>query len=310
MELRVLRYFLAVARERSITHAAAALHITQPTLSRQIADLESELGVPLFRRDRKNLTLTEAGLRFVQRAEEILTLTEHAISEVSIHHKDICGEVTIGCAESPGFSLFADACQRVQKRNPGIRVCLQTANATCISEQLECGTVDFGFMLAPVKLSDYEHLRLPHVDTWGLLVRRDHPFAELAQLSPDQVASQPLITSYREPVLEFLSGWLGRQLSSCDIRCRYNLAYNAARFVEAGVGCAICLDGLVPTGGESLLRFIPFAPRLSSPSYLVWKKARFFSRAAQVFYLALCSEVRRRSSAQDAPARESSADDA
>ena len=124
MELRVLRYFLAVARERSITHAAAALHITQPTLSRQIADLESELGVPLFRRDRKNLTLTEAGLRFVQRAEEILTLTEHAISEVSIHRKDICGEVTIGCAESPGFSLFADACQRVQKCNPGIRVCL------------------------------------------------------------------------------------------------------------------------------------------------------------------------------------------
>lgn len=293
MELRVIRYFLAVARERSITRASFALHITQPTLSRQISELEEELGTPLFHRGKKQLQLTEAGLRFVQRAEEIIALTDRTLKEFSTKNSDISGDVYLGCAESCGMHIIASVARKLHKRFPGVRLNMQTAHATTISEQLESGLIDFGFILDPVDISRFDSLHLPHRDIWGILLPQDHPLAGQTSVTPEQVAALPLLVPYRPPVISFLSGWLGRDLNSCDIRIRYNLIYNASLFVQCGQGCAITLAGLVSTTPDSPFRFVPFAPQLSSQAYLIWKKVRFFNPAAQAFYLTLYQHVRK-----------------
>ena len=301
MELRVLRYFLAVAREHSITRAATALHITQPTLSRQIAELEEELSTPLFQRDNNRLQLTEAGLRFVQRAEEIISLTDRTVKEFSSKQTDISGEVYLGCAESSGMQIIADVARKLHKRFPGVRLSMQTAHATTIAEQLESGLIDFGFILEPVDIVRFDSQRLPHRDVWGILLHRDHPLAGQAAVTPEQVAAQPLLIPYRPPVISFLSGWLGKDLNTCDIRARYNLIYNATLFVKSGQGCAITLEDLVSTVPDSPFRFVPFSPQLTSQAYLIWKKVRFFNPAAQVFYLTLYQHVRKLEAALDSP---------
>lgn len=307
MELRVLRYFLAVARERSMTRAAVALHITQPTLSRQIMELEEELGTRLFERDKKPMRLTEAGMRFCQRAEEIVSLSERTVKEFAARQSDISGDIVLGCAESPGISIIAEVMRRIHRHHPRIRLVMQTANATLITEQLEHGVIDFGFILAPADISHFDHLRLPHTDTWGVLLRRDHPLAGSSGVTPQQVAALPLIIPSRPPVASFLSGWLGRDIIECDLIGRFNLSYNASKFVEAGLGASITLGGLTDTSDASPLRFIPFRPALLSPCYLVWKKARLFNRAAQVFYLFLQRYVQKAFEAGDGSAAPSQA---
>lgn len=307
MELRVLRYFLAVARERSMTRAAVALHITQPTLSRQIMELEEELGTRLFERDKKPMRLTEAGMRFCQRAEEIVSLSERTVKEFAARQSDISGEIVLGCAESRGIGVIAEVMRRIHRHHPRIRLVVQTANATLITEQLEHGVIDFGFILAPADISRFDHLRLPHTDTWGVLLRRDHPLANSSDVTPQQVAALPLIIPSRPPVASFLSGWLGRDINECDLIGRFNLSYNASKFVEAGLGASITLGGLTDTSDASPLRFIPFRPALLSPCYLVWKKARLFNRAAQVFYLFLQRYVQKAFEAGDGSAAPSQA---
>ncbi len=307
MELRVLRYFLAVARERSMTRAAVALHITQPTLSRQIMELEEELGTRLFERDKKPMRLTEAGMRFCQRAEEIVSLSERTVKEFAARQSDISGDIVLGCAESPGISIIAEVMRRIHRHHPRIRLVMQTANATLITEQLEHGVIDFGFILAPADISRFDHLRLPHTDTWGVLLRRDHPLAGSSGVTPQQVAALPLIIPSRPPVASFLSGWLGRDINECDLIGRFNLSYNASKFVEAGLGASITLGGLTDTSDASPLHFIPFRPELLSPCYLVWKKARLFNRAAQVFYLFLQRYVQKAFEAGDGSAAPSQA---
>lgn len=307
MELRVLRYFLAVARERSMTRAAVALHITQPTLSRQIMELEEELGTRLFERDKKPMRLTEAGMRFCQRAEEIVSLSERTVKEFAARQSDISGDIVLGCAESRGIGVIAEVMRRIHRHHPRIRLVMQTANATLITEQLEHGVIDFGFILAPADISRFDHLRLPHTDTWGVLLRRDHPLAGSSDVTPQQVAALPLIIPSRPPVASFLSGWLGRDINECDLIGRFNLSYNASKFVEAGLGASITLGGLTDTSDASPLRFIPFRPALLSPCYLVWKKARLFNRAAQVFYLFLQRYVQKAFEAGDGSAAPSQA---
>lgn len=307
MELRVLRYFLAVARERSMTRAAVALHITQPTLSRQIMELEEELGTRLFERDKKPMRLTEAGMRFCQRAEEIVSLSERTVKEFASRQSDISGDIVLGCAESRGISIIAEVMRRIHRHHPRIRLVMQTANATLITEQLEHGVIDFGFILAPADISRFDHLRLPHTDTWGVLLRRDHPLANSSDVTPQQVAALPLIIPSRPPVASFLSGWLGRDIHECDLIGRFNLSYNASKFVEAGLGASITLGGLTDTSDTSPLCFIPFRPALLSPCYLVWKKARLFNRAAQVFYLFLQRYVQKAFEAGDGSAAPSQA---
>lgn len=290
-----------------MTRAAVALHITQPTLSRQIMELEEELGMRLFERDKKPMRLTEAGMRFCQRAEEIVSLSERTVKEFAARQSDISGDIVLGCAESRGIGVIAEVMRRIHRHHPRIRLVVQTANATLITEQLEHGVIDFGFILAPADISRFDHLRLPHTDTWGVLLRRDHPLANSSDVTPQQVAALPLIIPSRPPVASFLSGWLGRDINECDLIGRFNLSYNASKFVEAGLGASITLGGLTDTSDTSPLRFIPFRPALLSPCYLVWKKARLFNRAAQVFYLFLQRYVQKAFEAGDGSAAPSQA---
>lgn len=290
MELRVLKYFLAVAREKSVTGAAHRLHVTQPTLSRQLKDLEEELGKKLFIRGSHSLSLTAEGMLLRQRAEEIMTIVDKTRSDFSAQHR-ITGDVYIGGGESKAMSLLADTVRDVQDRYPGVRFHLHSGNAEDIMERLDKGTLDFGVVIQPVDISKYDALTLPYKDVWGLVMPVDHPLTEKKEISPDDMNGVPLIISRQivqygtaeNPCIE----WLGTPVSELNIAATYNLIYNAALLVRAGVGCAVGLDRLVPSGVESGLAFRPFTPKLESALEVVWKKGQFFSPAATVFLDAL-----------------------
>jgi DNA-binding transcriptional LysR family regulator len=290
MELRVLKYFLAVASEKSVTGAAHRLHVTQPTLSRQLKDLEDELGQRLFIRGSHSVSLTAEGMLLRQRAEEIMTIVDKTRSDFSERHR-IAGDVYIGGGESEAMSLLADAVRDVRDRHSGIRFHLHSGNAEEVMERLDRGTLDFGVLIQPVDISKYDALALPYRDVWGLLMPVGHPLAEKKGISPDDLNGIPLIISRQvlqygtteNPCLE----WLGKPVTELNIAATYNLIFNAALLVRSGVGCAVTLDKLVPICVKSGLVFRPFVPKLESALDIVWKKGQFFSPAATVFLDAL-----------------------
>lgn len=282
MELRVLRYFLAVAREESISRAAEFLHITQPTLSRQLMDLEEELGRRLFLRGGRRMTLTEEGLFLRKRAQEIVTLADRTAEEFRSTAEDISGDVHIGGGETRGMSFLAGAAGTMRSLYPHVSFHLFSGNAADVMERLDNGLVDFGVFIEPADLSRYEYIRLPVMDRWGVLMRRDSPLAQKEVLSPDDVAELPLICSRQALVANEISGWLGRSFDSLNIIGTYNLLYNASLLVEEGLGCALCLDGIIRCG-DGPLCFRPLFPRLEVGLALAWKKYRVFSRAAEKF---------------------------
>ena len=286
MEIRVLKYFLAVSREGSVTGAAHRMHVTQPTLSRQLKDLEDELGQRLFVRGSHSVSLTAEGMLLRQRAEEIMTIVEKTRSDFSERHR-IAGDVYIGSGESEAMSLLAEVIHDVRERHPGVRFHLYSGNAEEVMERLDRGTLDFGVLIQPVDISKYDALTLPYRDVWGLLMPVGHPLAEKKCIVPGDLAHLPLILSRQvlqygtagNPCLE----WLGRPVSELTIAATYNLIFNAALLVRAGVGCAVTLDRLVPSGVKFGLVFRPFVPKVESVLDIVWKKGQFFSPAASAF---------------------------
>ncbi|MBQ9368378.1 MAG: LysR family transcriptional regulator [Victivallales bacterium] len=290
MELRVLKYFLAVAREKSVTGAAHRLHVTQPTLSRQLKDLEDELGQRLFIRGSHHVSLTAEGMLLRQRAEEIMTIVDKTRSDFSAKHR-IAGDVYVGGGESEAMSLLAQVIHDVRGRYPAIRFHLYSGNAEDVMDRLDRGTLDFGVLIQPVDISKYDAMPLPHKDVWGLLMPFDHPLAAKKGVAPDDLNGIPLILSRQvlqygateNPCLQ----WLGKPVSELDIAATYNLIFNAALLVRSGVGCAVTLDRLVPVGVNSGLAFRPFVPKLESSLDIVWKKGQFFSPAATAFLDAL-----------------------
>ncbi len=286
MELRVLKYFLAVAREGSVTGAAHRLHVTQPTLSRQLKDLEDELGQRLFVRGSHSVSLTAEGMLLRQRAEEIMTIVNKTRSDFSARHR-IAGDVYVGGGESEAMSLLAEVIRDVRDRHPAIRFHLYSGNAEDVMDRLDRGTLDFGVLIQPVDISKYDALPLPYKDVWGLVMPVGHPLAEKKGIAPEDLDGIPLLFSRQ--VLQYGSSenpcleWLGKSASELNIAATYNLIYNAALLVRAGVGCAVTLDRLVPTGVRSGLVFRPFVPKLESSLDIVWKKGQFFSPAASAF---------------------------
>ncbi len=297
MELRVLKYFLAVASEKSVTGAAHRLHVTQPTLSRQLKDLEDELGQRLFIRGSHSVSLTAEGMLLRQRAEEIMTIVDKTRSDFSAKHR-IAGDVYIGGGESEVMSILAEVIRDVRERLPGIRFHLHSGNAEDLKERLDRGTLDFGVFIQPVDISKYDAIALPDKDVWGLVMPVGHPLAEKKGIAPSDLANLPLILSRqvlqygteRNPCLE----WLGKPVSELNIAATYNLIFNAALLVRTGVGCAVTLDRLVPTGVKSGLVFRPFVPKLESSLDIVWKKGQFFSPAATAFLDALQKRLEKR----------------
>lgn len=287
MEIRVLRYFLAVAREESITAAANFLHLTQPTLSRQIHDLEEELGQRLLIRKSHRVTLTPEGMLLRKRAEEILSMVDKTESEFRSLETTVSGDVYIGSGETQAVRQIAEIIRRMQVEYPGIHYHMHSGNAQDITDRLDNGLLDFGILIQPADITKYDSLDLPAKDVWGVIMRKDSPLAAKEQLCKEDLLSLPLLCS-RQAVLTQRHGnafasWFGAEFEKLNIVSTYNLIYNAAIMVEAGVGYAVTLDHLANTSATSDLCFRPLFPRLESGLNIVWKKYQVFSPAAEVF---------------------------
>ena len=292
MELRVLRYFLAVAREESISGAAATLHVTQPTLSRQMMELEEELGKTLFLRGKRKISLTEEGMFLRKRAQEIVTLVEKTESEFSAAEETISGDVHIGGGETDAMRLIARAAHRLQSAYPHIAYHLFSGNADDVTERLDRGLVDFGVFIEPADLSKYDFIKLPVTDC---------PLAARATIRPQDLLGLPLLASNQHLVKNEFSGWFGEGYEKLNIITTYNLLYNASIMVEEGMGYALCLDKIVRTSGGSPLCFRPLEPKLEVGLHIAWKKYQFFSKAAEKFLECLQREIADRREA-DSPA--------
>ena len=299
MELRVLRYFLVVAREESISRAAELLHITQPTLSRQIMELEDELGKKLFLRGGRRMTLTEDGVFLRGRAQEIVSLADSTAEEFRSTEEDVSGEIRIGGGESPGMRLIAAAATELVAAHPHVSCQFFSGNAADVMDRLDKGLVDFGVFVGPADLSRYEYVRLPVTDVWGVLMRSDHPLAGKKTLGPEDVAGIPLFCSRQHLVANEISGWMGESFDTLNVVGTYNLLYNASVMVEAGMGCALCLDGIIRCEKGGALCFRPLEPRLEVGLAVAWKKYQVLSRAAEQFLDALQKECTAERGAED-----------
>ncbi|ERL05050.1 LysR family transcriptional regulator [Mitsuokella sp. oral taxon 131] len=282
MELRLLRYFLATTEEGNITAAARVLRITQPTLSRQLTVLEDELGKKLLIRGRRKLRLTEDGIYFQKHAQEIVTLAdklEHSIKGTS---ETIHGDVFIGGGESDAMRLIAQAIKRLRAGYPQVHYHLFSGNADDVEARLENGLLDFGLLIGPADTERYDTLPLPIRDTWGILMRRDHPLANEPAIEAKDLAGIPLIIPERKANARRLKEWAGEDVfSNYDIFARHNLIFSASLLVSEGAGVAITLDRLIYTDGTDLV-FRPLFPLLQSELVLIWKKYQAFSPAARL----------------------------
>ena len=283
MELRTLRYFLAAAQEGNITRAADVLHVTQPTLSRQMMDLERELGVALMVRGKNGLTLTDDGIFFRQRAQEIVELTDRLEKSFVEQQNDISGMVIIGASEAVGSQTLAKLIKEFSKKYPAVQFTLYNETVDNVKDRLDKGLVDIGLLLEPIDVTKFDYVRLSQQDTWGLLVRDDHPLTEKASLVADDVAPYSLILPLRDSIRAEILNWLGREEKELKIPLFYTLLSNAALMVVEGLGCAFCMDGALAIRSNPRLRFIPLEPRRMTHSVLVWKKSNLFSPATSLF---------------------------
>ena len=287
MEIRVLRYFLTIAREGSITSAAEQLHITQPTLSRQIKDLEDELGQKLFHRSSHSMKLTQEGFIFRQRAEEIVAMVDKTSAEFLSMDKPIAGDIYIGGGETLAVSLIADLISKLRTEYPDIRYHLYSGNEADVTERLDRGLLDFGILVQPANVTKYDYIHLPAEDIWGVVMRKDSPLAKKKAIAKADIIDLPLIFSRQ--VLNTKSernafvDWFGDDFDKLNIVTTFNLMYNAALMVKSGVGYAVSIDGIVNTDSESDLCFRPLMPKMTSGLDLIWKKYQAFSPAAEMF---------------------------
>lgn len=280
MEIRVLRYFLAVAREGSVTRAARALHLTQPTLSRQIRELEEELGQTLFSRGGRELSLTREGLLLRQRAEEIVGLAEITEKEFrSLGEKTVSGDLSLGCGESKALSFVTDALKVLQDEHPLIIPHFFSGNGEIVMDRLDKGLLDFAVLMGAENTERYYSLPLPNHDTWGLLMDKDDPMAQKKAITAEDLLGIPLILSSQSLSRDELSGWLGFPMSRLHIAATYTLLFNGSLMVRSGLGYALCFDHIAPSGKDSPFAFRP----LTSPLSLVWKKHQILSAPAEAF---------------------------
>ena len=288
MDIRILRYFIAVAEEGNITKAAARLHVSQPALSTQLAALEDELGQRLFERGARGIELTEKGLVLKRRADDLVDFAERIESEMKANGGDeLEGTVSIGAGETPAFRFIARAATQLARDNPRLRFSISSGNGEDVLMHLREGIHDLALLVGPGRYEGFDYLTLPYTHHWGLLVSADSPLAEKKRIVPTDMKGIPLISSRQGMVREFIAGWLGFPYSRLNVVATYNLFYNAAMFVEAGIGAAICIDGVVPHEFASSVAFRPFSPALTSDVYLAWRKNAALSPAASALVAAI-----------------------
>lgn len=281
MEIRILKYFLAVAQEESITKAARNLHITQPALSRQIAQLEEELGKKLYTRENYGIKLTEDGLLLRKRAQEIIDLEEKTRAELMTPDGgNICGTIYIGAGETAGVRHIAGVLLELRGKYPGVHYRIISGDAEDVSDKLDKGLIDFGLFVGKVNLNKYDTITLPDYDTWGAIVRADDELAGHEYITPEDLRGRALLFSHQAKSQGEFSGWLGYPVSELNIIGTHNLAYNASVMVREGLGILITIEGII--SGEGL-KFIPLKPEIRAGLVLAWKKGAVFSKAALKF---------------------------
>ncbi len=286
MEIRVLQYFLAIAREQSIIRAAQSLHLSQPTLSKQIKNMEEELGKQLLIRGSKGsrkITLTEEGMILRKRAEEIIDLVKKTENEITMSDDIIIGDVYIGAGETDGMRLLAKAAGKLREKYPGIHYHISSGNGSFVQERLDKGLIDFGIVFRTPDLKKYEVYKLPSKDVWGILMRKDAPLAAKETISPEDLWDKPLLISQEETEGGRIAQWMQRSLSSLNITAAYNLLFNASLFVEEGLGYAFAFDKIINTSENSPLVFRPLSPRMDVEMSIIWKKYQVFSKPAEKF---------------------------
>ena len=288
MELRVLKYFLTVAREGSITGAANSLHLTQPTLSRQIQELEKELNQKLLIRGKYKVTLTPEGMILRKRAQEIIDMVEKTEAEFQSISDTVSGDIYIGCGETDSMKYIAEIIKNIQKDYPDIKFHIYSGNAEDVTEKLDKGLLDFGLLIQPIDLTKYDNITMPEKDVWGVIIRKDDPLAAKKVIRIEDLTGRPLLAS-RQMSEKYSADsgfldWFGDKFGELKISATYNLVYNAAIMVKAGIGIAVTLDKLVDTTSlNSELCFRPLEPKLESGLDIVWKKYQVFSPAAKIF---------------------------
>ncbi len=283
MDIRVLRYFLAVAREQSFSTAAERLFLSQPTLSRQLKELEDELGKTLLVRSNKGVTLTEEGMILRKRAEEIVDLMDKTEQEVRQSNDSVSGTVYIGAGETYAIKLIADTAHHLKEDYPDIHYSFFSGNGTDVMEKLEKGLMDFGLIFGNIDRTKYEAIEIPLLDTWGVLMRCDEPLAQKASVTIADVSGLDLIIPRQPNHSTMLSEMIAEQAPDANIVAEYNLIYNASVMVNEGIGSAITLDRLINVSGDSRLCFRPFEPRMEAVCYFIWKRYPVFTKAASTF---------------------------
>lgn len=283
MELRVLQYFLAVTREQSISGAAESLHLSQPTLSRQLKDMEEELGKQLMIRGNRKITLTEEGMILRKRAEEIMELVQKTEREIMVSDDVIAGDVYIGAGETDAVRLLAKAGKRIQLEHPGVHYHISSGDTTDVLENLDKGLIDFGLLFGAIDTSKYEYLKFPVKDVYGILMRKDSPLAGKDFIHPGDIHDKPIMFNRNTRDGDLLTSWLGKNLSELNVAATYNLLFNASLMVDEGLGYAFALDKIINTTGNSNLCFVPCDPPLHAGMHLIWKKYQIFSKAAEKF---------------------------
>ena len=281
MELRVLRYFQMVAREENITKAAELLHVTQPTLSRQLIQLEDELGTKLFERKNHSITLTEDGMLLKKRSQDILELAYQIDREFADRQGGfVTGKVVIGSGETKNFNDLAKVIESFKKDNPMVQFEIYTANADDIKEQLEKGLADIGILTEPVDISKYNFIRLNNKENWGVFTKLNSPIADKAYVTPKDLVDIPIIMVKRDIVKNEIESWFGNYYKQLKVVATYNLLNNAAILAQNNLGSVMCFDVGVTYNG---LKFIPLEPTIETGCVLVWRKNQILSPAVSEF---------------------------
>ena len=283
MDLTVLEYFLAVAREGNKTSAAQSLHLTQPTLSRQLKELEDELGKTLIIRGKRRITLTEEGMLLKKRAEELTGLARKTKREIMDSDDSVHGDIYIGAGETKHVHYLTKAAKSLQSKHPGICIHISSGDSSDITEQLDRGLIDFGLLFDSIDGTKYDFFKIPAADIWGVLMLKDSPLAEKDNVTSDDLAGLPLIMQRGVQPSKILSKYLDGEDKPLNMVGTYSLAYNASIMVKDGIGYALCLDGIINTGAESELCFRPLFPALHSEMSIVWKKYQYFSKPAELY---------------------------
>lgn len=272
MELRVLRYFLEVAKEQSFTKAAKQLHITQPTLSRQLALLEEELGTTLFNRNGHGITLTEDGLLLKRRALEMIDLEDKLKDDFKSSNEIVEGSVTIGCGEFSAVETFATVCKEYKKKYPKVQINIHTATADKVHSMMEKGLVDIGLFLEPTDTEGLDYIRLKDTDYWVVGMRPDDPLAKKKHVTKDDLKDKELILPERTGVQSEIINWFGNEYKSSNVSYISNLGTNAGIFVNNGLGYAVSIEGACKYWREDLIVQKRLFPTIKASTVIAWKR--------------------------------------